>query len=169
MKYTKSANDKKQWLVTVIDNKTKMVLASEITNTKFGYDSKGLIDATISRAGRVPAILIVDGLTSYRAGFECVILDIDPTSVLVCDVGIDGKHIHNNMHERYNGEMKDCTRKVRGFRNKFPGLLRLHEAYYNFVHKHSGIGTTPAVAAGIMVSGLDKLKTLIQHAAMAAN
>ena len=164
-----SASDKKHWMVTVIDNKTKMVPASEMTDTKFGYDSKGLIDAAICRAGRVPEVLIVDSLTSYRTRFECVILDIDPTAVLVCDVGIDGKHIHNNMHERYNGEVKDCTRRVRGFRNKFPGLLRLHEVYYNFVHKHSGIGTTPAVAAGIMVSGLDKLKILIQHAALAAN
>ena len=104
-----------------------------------------------------------------KSTFPPSVLDIDPTAVLVCDVGIDGKHIHTNMHERYNGEVKDCTRRVRGFRNKFPGLLRLHEVYYNFVHKHSGIGTTPAVAVGILVSGLDKLKILIQHAALAAN
>ena len=87
----------------------------------------------------------------------------------MCDVGIDGKHIHNNMHERYNGEVKYCARRIREFRNKFPGLLRLHEAYYNFIHKHSGIGTTLAVAAGIMVSGLDKLKILIQHDTLIAN
>ena len=163
-----SASDKKHWMVSVIDNKTRMVLASEMTDTKFGYNSNGLIDAAIRRAGRVPAILIVDGLSSYKKGFEQVILDIDSTALLLCDVGIDGKHVHNNKHERYNGEKKDCARRVRGFRSKFPGLLRLHDVYYNFVHKHSGIGTTPAVAAGIAIFGLDKLRILIQHAALAA-
>ena len=163
-----SASDKKHWMATVIDNKTRMVLASEVTDTKFGYDSKGLLDAAVRRAGRVPDILIADGLDSYRIGFECVILDIDQSAILLRDVGIQGKHIHNNKHERYNGEVKDCTKRTRGFRSKHPGLLRLHEVYYNFVHVHSGIGTTPAVAAGIIVSGRDKLKTLIQNAALAA-
>lgn len=139
-----------------------------MADTKFGYDIKGLIEAAIRRAGRAPKMLIVDGLTSYRTVFEQIILDIDQTAILLCDVGVDGKHIHNNRHERHNGEKKDCSRRVRGFRSKFPGLLRLHEVYYNFVHKHSGIGTTTVIAAGIVVLGLDKLKILIQHAALAA-
>ena len=87
--------------------------------------------------------------------------------MLLCDVGIRGRHIHNNKHKRCNGKVKDCTRRVRGFRSKFPKLLRLHDVYYHFVHIHSGIGTPPDITAGVMVSGLDKLKTLIQHVALA--
>ena len=45
-------------------------------------------------------------------------------------------------------------------------MVRLTVVYHNFVHKGSR-KETPAEAAGVMVEGPDKLKTLIQNAALA--
>lgn len=89
--------------------------------------------------------------------------------MLVADVGINGRHIHNNKRERTNDEIGDCLYRARGFWRRVPGLLTLHIVYYNFIHKSKASGSlTPAKAAGVLVTGPDTLKTLIQNAALAA-
>jgi IS1 family transposase len=49
-------------------------------------------------------------------------------------------------------QMRRMTRLTNGFSKKAQNLsyaLALHFMYYNFVKKHSTIGTTPAIAAGV--------------------
>lgn len=48
--------------------------------------------------------------------------------------------------------MRRLTRLTNGFSKKVDNLraaVSLHFAYYNFVRKHSTVGTTPAIAAGV--------------------
>ena len=83
--------------------------------------------------------------------------------MFLADVGINGRHINNNQRERLNGEIKDCTRRARGFKSPRPALVLLHSIYYNFVHRARRKKQTPAEFAGIFVEGPDKF---IQNAAL---
>lgn len=50
-------------------------------------------------------------------------------------------------------QMRRLTRLTNGFSKKLENLkaaTALHLAHYNFVRNHRTLGTTPAVAAGVM-------------------
>lgn len=113
-------------------------------------------------------MLITYKLKGYKKGFENAIKSRSPSAVLVADAGINGKHIHNNKRERLNGGFKDCMSRSRGFNLLVPGLVRIHIPYHNFIHKTGSSNVTPVEAAGVIVAGPDRFKTLIQNAALAA-
>ena len=83
---------------------------------------------------------------------------------MIADAAINGVH-SNNKRERPNGELWDCLYRARGFGSRMPGLVRLAITYHNFIHKGSR-KDTPAEAAGVVVAGHDRLRTLIQNAAL---
>lgn len=113
-------------------------------------------------------MFITDGLAGFKKGFKNTIQNIDKKARLLSDVGTRGIHI-NNEHERLNGEIKECTRRARGFRANLPGLVRLYLIYHNFIHKHSSLGgRTPTETSCVHVAGPDILSTLIQNAALCA-
>ena len=169
-KYIKTHPDgskKKHWLVAALDNTTGLILGYEVSDTKFGYDATNLLTRIVDNVGRVPDVIIADKLKGYKKGFENAIKSRNPSAVLVADAGINGKHIHNNKRERMNGEFKDCMSRSRGFNSLVPGLVRIHILYHNFIHKTGSSNVTPAEAAGVIVAGPDRFKTLIQNAALA--
>ena len=86
----------------------------------------------------------------------------------MADAGINGKHIDNNKRERLNGEFKDCMSRSRGFNSLVSRLVMIHILCHNFIHKTGSRKVTPAEAAGVIVAGPDRFKTLIQNAALAA-
>lgn len=160
---------KKHYLTAALDNATRLIMSYEVTDNKSGYDATELLEAAIKMTGRVPDVVIADGLNGYKKGFRNAVLSKNLWAMLVADVGINGKHVNNNKRERLNGEIKECLARARGFRRFFPGLAKLTILYHNFIHKHDGLGgITPAEAAGVFVAGRDIFKTLIQRAALVA-
>lgn len=68
--------------------------------------------------------------------------------------------------ERFNGEVRDREKVVRGVKKPNSTLLAGYQIYHNYVRPHQGLdGKTPSEAAGIEVKGSDKWLTLIQNAA----
>ena len=158
---------KKHYLAATLDNATRLIMSYEMTGSKSGYDATKLLETAVKRTGRVPDVLIADGLNGYKKGFRNAILSKNPWAILVADAGINGIHVNNNKRERPNVEIKACLAPARGFRRFFPGLAKLTILYYNFIHKHEGLGgITPAKAAGVFVAGQDIFRTLIQRAAL---
>ena len=87
----------------------------------------------------------------------------------MADAGINGKHVHNNKHERKNGEFGDCLYRGRGYWDGIPGRVRLTVLYQNFIHRpECSNSRTPAGVPGVIVAGLDRFKTQIRQAALAA-
>ena len=84
---------------------------------------------------------------------------------MIADAAINGIHLNNNKRERLNGKLWDCLYRARGFGPLVPGLVRLTIIHHNFIHRGSR-KDTPAEAAGIVVAGPDRLRTLIQNAAL---
>ena len=156
------------WPFAVLDNVTGLIPGYDMADDKLHYDATALLSRILERLGRVPDVVIADKLNGYKRGFENAVRSRNPSAVLVADVGVNGRHVNNNRRERLNGEFDDCLSRVRGFRSRVPGLVVLHILYHNFIHEAGSSRTTPAEAAGVVVAGLDRFKTLIQNAVLAA-
>jgi hypothetical protein len=67
--------------------------------------------------------------------------------------------------ERFNGEVGDREKVVRGVKKSDSPLLTGYQIYHNYVRPHTALeGKTPAEKAGITLKGSDKWLTLIQNA-----
>jgi hypothetical protein len=67
--------------------------------------------------------------------------------------------------ERFNGELRDREKIVRGVKKSDSPLLTGYQIYHNYVRSHMALeGKTPAEKAGITIKGKDKWITIIQNA-----
>jgi hypothetical protein len=67
--------------------------------------------------------------------------------------------------ERFNGEIRDREKIVRGIKNPNSPLLEGYQIYHNYIRPHMALkGKTPAEVAGIQVKGENKWLTIIQNA-----
>ncbi len=157
-----------RWMFGVMDSETKLIIAHDTAEDKFGYDAAGLFEAAVRAAGKRPDVLVTDGLAGFKVGYtKAMYTKAVPRTVHVADVGIRDRHPANNVYERFNGEIRDRIARVRGFKSKDPALLALLIIYHNFMRPHGGLGgRTPAEAVGITISGPDKWRTLIGHTAL---
>jgi hypothetical protein len=72
---------------------------------------------------------------------------------------------NNNRMERFNGELRDREKVVRGVKKPDSPLISGLQIYHNYVRPHMALdGQTPADKAGIKVEGKNKWLTLIQNA-----
>ena len=156
------------WLFAVLDNITGPMPGCDVADDKLRYDATALLSRIPERLGRVPDVVIADKLNGCKKGFENAVRGRSPSAVLVADVGVNDMRVNNNRRERLNGEFGDCMSSARWFRSRVPGLVALHVLYHNFIHEAGPSRITPAEAAGVVVAGLDRFKTLIQNAALAA-
>jgi hypothetical protein len=70
-----------------------------------------------------------------------------------------------NKMERFNGEVRDREKVMRGLKKKDTPILAGYQIFHNYVRPHIGLnGQTPAERCGIKIGGNDKWLTLIQNA-----
>lgn len=73
--------------------------------------------------------------------------------------------MNNNKMERFNGEVRDREKVMRGLKKADTLILTGYQIFHNYIRAHEGLeGKTPAEACGILVQGENKWKTLIQNA-----
>lgn len=73
--------------------------------------------------------------------------------------------MNNNRMEKFNGEVRDREKVIRGLKKTDTPVLTGYQIFHNFVREHQGLnGKTPAEACGIKVEGKNKWLTLIQNA-----
>jgi ribosomal protein L21E len=79
-------------------------------------------------------------------------------------ITIRGEH-NNNKMERFNGEIRDREKVMRGLKKTDTPILKGYQLFHNYIRGHEGLnGKTPSEACGIKVEGQDKWKTLIENA-----
>jgi hypothetical protein len=67
--------------------------------------------------------------------------------------------------ERFNGEVRDREKVMRGLKTKETPILAGYQIFHNFIRTHEGLdGKTPSEACGIQIEGKNKWLTLIQNA-----
>jgi len=134
------------WLWDIIDDKTRYLLATRISQSRTTRDAQILYDRAVSTAGKHPDKVITDKLASY--------LDVR--------YGKDTEHIQSRpfaaedntqMIERFHETLKQRTKVMRGLKN----IESAHDfingwlVHYNYIRPHTSLNNkTPAVAAGIV-------------------
>ena len=69
--------------------------------------------------------------------------------------------------ERFNGEVRDREKAMRGLKRNDTTILTGHQIYHNYIREHQGLqGKTPAERCGIKIEGNDKWLTLIQNSSL---
>ena len=116
-------------------------------------------------------IFVSDKFGNYKGAFNKLFFHVATLHFGVpIKAKVGGLKHNNNPIERYNGDIKDRIKIMRGeFRNfkKAEAFLNLKRIIHNFVNPHSSLeGKTPAEAAEIDLElGRNKLLNLIQKRA----
>ena len=155
-----------KWFWEVLDEKTRFLVASQLSGNRTIKDVVKLFEESIAVAKKKPRIVYVDGLPAYEKGFNKVFwtrYKKDKVE-LVKKVGLRSRK-SNNMVERLHGTLKDRTRVTRGLKDAktVETLLKGWVVHYDYVREHQSLGgKTPAQASGIDIE--NSWHTLIRRA-----
>jgi len=153
-----------KYLFALLDDETRFWIAQEVANTKYQHDARNLLRNGKLIAGKVPRTLITDGLPAYHIAFqkEYWINKDRPKHIEM--ITLRGDH-NNNKMERFNGEIRDREKVMRGLKQTSTPIITGYQIYHNYIRPHLGInGMTPSEMCGITVEGKDKWKTIIENA-----
>jgi transposase-like protein len=162
--YIKVKGDMK-YLFAMMDDETRFWIAQEVAETKYTHDARTLFQMSKQLMGKQPKTIITDGLMSYHDAYKKEYWTLKgPRTEHIRKITFGGKHENNKM-ERFNGEIRDREKTMRGLKTKDTPILSGYQIFHNYIRAHEGLdGKTPAEACGIEVKGKNKWMTLIQNA-----
>ena len=139
------------WFWEMIDEDTKFMVASQISNTRTFEDTVSIFKKGVEQSKVRPRAVFVDGSFVYSSAFNKVFYTMrkDTRPELVQRVGIRARETNNGV-ERLHGTLKDRTRCMRGLKSYDSTKLLLEgwSVHYNCVRPHMSLGgKTPAQAA----------------------
>lgn len=160
---TKTGKGFYDWLWSIIDPKTRFIIASEISKTRTTADAVNILSEGKKRSGTKPNYIISDSLRSYEKAIYKV---FGLSKVAHIKTKSIEKGFENRPIERFHNEIRAVIKSKRGLGNdksaqEFADAYRL---YHNFARPHAGIsGKTPAEATGIDLGlGDNKIMGLIK-------
>jgi transposase-like protein len=162
--YIKVKGDMK-YLFAMMDDETRFWIAQEVAETKYTHDARTLFRMSKQLMGKKPKTIITDGLMSYHNAYiKEYWTRKAPRTEHIHKISFRGKHENNKM-ERFNGEVRDREKVMRGLKTKDTPILSGIQLFHNWIKPHEGLGgKTPSEACGITVEGKNKWLTLIQNA-----
>jgi transposase-like protein len=162
--YVKIKGDMK-YLFALMDDETRFWIAQEVAESKYKHDARKLFQLGLKAAGKKPMTVITDGLPAYHNAFNKEFWTIKkPRAEHINAIKLSG-NMNNNKMERFNGEIRDREKTMRGLKTKETPILTGYQIFHNYIREHEGLeGKTPAKACGIKIEGKNKWLTLIQNA-----
>jgi transposase-like protein/predicted RNA-binding Zn-ribbon protein involved in translation (DUF1610 family) len=163
--YVKIKGDMK-YLFALMDDETRFWIAQEIADSKYTHDARTLFRAGVKATGKKPMTLITDGLQAYHdaCNKEFWTMKKETRTEHIRHITIRGDR-NNNKMERFNGEIRDREKTMRGLKKTDTPILSGYQIFHNYIREHEGLdGKTPAEACGIKIEGKNKWLTLIQNA-----
>jgi len=158
--YVKIKGDMK-YVFALMDDETRFWIAQEVAESKQKHDARQLFQMGKKIAGKQPKTLITDGLRSFAVACDHV---FDDDVKHIRHITLQGDR-NNNKMERFNGEVRDREKTMRGLKTKETPILSGYQIFHNYIRGHEGLeGKTPSEACGIKVEGKNKWMTLIQNA-----
>jgi hypothetical protein len=114
-----------------------------------------------------PMTLITEGLPAYYDAYKKEFWTLrNPRTEHIRHITIRGDR-NNDKMERFNGEIRDREKTMRGLKKKETPILSGYQIFHNYIRSHAGLdGKTPAEACGIKIEGNNKWLTLIQNATL---
>jgi transposase-like protein len=162
--YLKVKGDMK-YLFALMDDETRFWIAQEVAETKYQHDARKLFQLGMKVAGKKPLTLITDGLRTYSQAYRSEFFTLkNPRTQHVRHITWRGDR-NNNKMERFNGEVRDREKVMRGLKAKDTPILSGYQLFHNYIRPHEALeGKTPSQACGITINGRNKWITLIQNA-----
>jgi putative transposase len=129
----------------IIDADSRYLLATHVSFTRSGRDAKRLMDKASERAGKLPKVVVTDGLRSYISGIEDA-------------YGADAKHHsggpfnlerNTNLIERFHRTLEQRTKAFQKYKD-IKSIRLLTNGWlinYNFFKQHEGCGNVPPAQA----------------------
>jgi len=159
-----------KYLYALLDDETRFWIAKEVAGDKFSHEARYYASRLFSQgksvAGKTPLTLITDGLYAYHQAWKHEFYsNRRPQARHVKHVAWRAKGRDNRKMERFNGEVRDREKVMRGLKREDTPILTGYQIYHNYIRPHEALqGRTPAEASGIKVEGENKWLTLIQSA-----
>ncbi len=156
----------KKYLFAIMDDETRYWIAQEVAGSKYKHDARKLFQLAKKVTGRNPETIITDGLPAYHDAYkkEFWTQKKETRTEHINAIKLRGD-MNNNKMERFNGEVRDREKVMRGLKKDDTPILKGYQLFHNFVRPHEGLdGRTPAEACGIKVEGENRWLTLIQNA-----
>ena len=157
------------WLWSIIDPKTRFLIATEVLKKREISDAKKIIVSGKKIISKNPDHILTDYINSYQK----VIRDEFQNRTAHVKTKFLKEGFVNRLIERYHNEIREKLKTRRGLGNDesaqdFSELLKIN---HNFVKPHQGLkGKTPAQAAKIDLNlGNDKYLDLIKQAGTKPN
>jgi len=162
--YLKIKGDMK-YLFALMDDQTRFWIAQEVAESKYSHDARKLFQMGMKVTGKKPKTLITDGLPAYHDAYNKEFWTLrNPRTEHINAVRLQGD-MHNNKMERFNGEVRDREKVMRGLKKDDTPILAGYQIFHNYVRPHMALnGKTPAEACGIEVKGENTWMTIIQNA-----
>jgi transposase-like protein len=156
----------KKYLFAIMDDETRYWIAQEVAGSKYKHNARKLFQLAKKVTGRNPETLITDGLPAYHDAYKkefwTMRKDTRPEHINAIKLRGD---MNNNKMERFNGEVRDREKVMRGLKKDDTPILKGYQLFHNYIRGHEGLeGKTPAEACGIKIEGKNKWITLIQNA-----
>jgi len=120
--YVKVKGDMK-YLFALMDDETRFWIAQEVAETKYKHDARKLFEIGKKLMGKKPMTIITDGLPSYHQAYNDEYFTLrNPRTRHIRHITIRGDK-NNNKMERFNGEIRDREKTMRGLKTKETPIL----------------------------------------------
>jgi hypothetical protein len=148
-----------------MDDETRFLIAQEVAETKYQHDARKLFQPGMKIAGKKAMTLITDGVRTYSQAYRSEFFALsNPRTKRIRHITWRGDRSNNEM-ERFDGEVRDREKVMRGLKIKDTSILRGYQLFRNYIRPHEALeGKTPSEACGITIDGKNKWLTLIQNA-----
>ncbi|MCJ7506755.1 DDE-type integrase/transposase/recombinase [Candidatus Bathyarchaeota archaeon] len=159
-----------KYLYALLDDETRFWIAKEVAGDKFSKEAADYASKLLSQgkqiAGKTPLTLITDGLHAYHLAWKREIYsNRQQQAKHIEHVAWRANGTDNRKMERFNGEIRDREKVMRGLKREGTSILTGYQIYHNYIRPHEALeGRTPAEASGIKIEGKNKWLTLIQNA-----
>jgi transposase-like protein len=154
-----------KYLYALMDDETRFWIAQQVAYTKYTANINPLFKEGKELTGRRPNTLISDGAPNFNDAFKKEFYTkANPKTRHIKHIRLQGDH-NNNKMERFNGEVRDREKIMRGLKKVDTPILKGYQIYHNYLRPHEGLdGKTPAEVSGIKIEGENKWITLIKNA-----
>jgi transposase-like protein len=156
-----------KYLYALMDDETRFWIAQQVADTKYTANINPLFKEGKELTGKRPNTLISDGAPNFNDAFKKEFYtNTNPKTRHIKHIRLQGDH-NNNKIERFNGEVRDREKVMRGLKNADTPILTGYQILHNYMRPHEGLdGKTPAEVCGIKIEGENKWITLIQNASV---
>jgi transposase-like protein len=160
-----------KYLFALLDDQTRYWISQEVAESKYSHDARNLFQMGVKVAGKKPMTLITDGLPAYHDAYmkEFWTLKEATRTEHINAIRLNGDK-NNNKMERFNGEVRDREKVMRGLKKTDTPILAGYQIFHNYIRPHEALdGKTPSEACGIRIEGKNKWITLIRNACKTKN